>query len=262
MEKFGICILAAIPVRSMPAHSGEMVNQLIFGELFAVLEEQDNWVKIAGIFDGYEGWITGNCVEPVKEEEYQMLDEAPYSVLCDSLARIKDVNTSDVFYIPGGSTIYGYNEDDHTFSIFNNWYQFFEKPKLNNIRQAGNISILAHKYIHTPYLWGGKTAMGIDCSGFSQIIYKMLNMSIPRDADQQVAHGQTINFLKHVQEGDLAFFDDTDGMITHVGILLSNTEIIHASGMVRVDAIDTTGIYNRKLKKYTHKLRVIKRVLS
>jgi len=103
--------------------------------------------------------------------------------------------------------------------------------------------------------------MGIDCSGFSQIIYKMLNISIPRDASQQVTNGETISFLNSVQEGDLAFFDNAEGKINHVGILLSNTEIIHSSGMVRVDGIDSNGIYSLKLKKYTHKLRVIKRVL-
>ncbi|NJK95460.1 MAG: C40 family peptidase [Bacteroidales bacterium] len=261
MERYGICMLAMIPVRNEPGHKSELINQLIFGDLVAILEEQDNWLKIAGISDGYPGWINGNSITLIEETDFNKLEEASPWIICDPLVKIKHVDTSEVFFIPGGSSIFGFKEDDFTFNILNNWFQFLEKPKLNNIRYGGNIGKLAYKYIHTPYLWGGRTAMGVDCSGFSQIIYKMLNINIPRDASQQVGKGNIINFLAETKEGDLAFFDNDEGKIIHVGILLSSSEIIHASGMVRIDAVDQTGIYDRSRKNYSHKLRIIKRLI-
>lgn len=262
VEKYGICLLSMIPVRSQPAHSSEMVNQFLYGESFAILEEMDDWVRIAGIYDGYEGWITRACFENFGNDQFEMLEREPYWVLGDPIVKIKNVNTSEVFFIPGGSSIYKYKDDDLSFEIMNNWFQFLEKPKLNNIRGGGNIAKIAYRFIHSPYLWGGRTALGMDCSGYTQIVYKMLNIGLPRDASHQVNKGITINFLSESKEGDLAFFDDEEGNIDHVGILLSNSEVIHASGMVRIDAIDQTGIYNRSRRKYTHKLRIIKRILS
>jgi hypothetical protein len=261
MEMYGICLLGMIPVRKQPAHESELINQLIFGDLLAILETEDEWVKIAGIYDGYPGYIMKSSIEHLNQAEYEKLEEAKYWIVCDPLVKIKNVNTSEICYIPGGSMIFNYKEDDFSFNMLNNWFQFLEKPRLNNIRGAGNVAKIAYRFIRSPYLWGGRTALGIDCSGFSQIVYKMMNITLPRDASQQVNKGSTINFLAETREGDLAFFGNEEGKIFHVGIILSNSEIIHASDMVRIDAIDQTGIYNRSKRKYSHQLRIIKRIL-
>ncbi len=261
IEKYGICLLGLIPLRSEPSHKSEMVTQLLFGESFTILEEVDNWVKISIFFDAYEGWISRNCFQSIDKSAFLKNNAAPQWVCCELFSKIKNVDNSDVFFIPGGSIIYNYKDEDMSFNILNNWYQFIERPKLRNCAGTGNISKTALRYIHAPYLWGGRTAMGIDCSGFTQVVYKILGFIIPRDASQQINLGETINFLAEAQEGDLAFFDNDEGQIIHVGILLSSNEIIHSSGKVSIDAIDQTGIYSRELKNYSHRLRLIKRII-
>ncbi|NTW32657.1 MAG: C40 family peptidase, partial [Bacteroidetes bacterium] len=119
----------------------------------------------------------------------------------------------------------------------------------------------AYMYLDAPYLWGGRSPFGIDCSGFVQMVYKLIGIRLPRDASQQASQGTTINFLSEAVPGDIAFFDNEDGIIVHTGIIINNGQIIHASGRVRIDNLDHEGIFQVKTKKYTHKLRLIKRII-
>ena len=136
----------------------------------------------------------------------------------------------------------------------------FETVKGENIRQE--IIEVANSYLSTPYLWGGKSPFGIDCSGFTQIVYKINGIPIPRDASEQVNLGDSRNFIDEAQAGDLAFFDNEEGHVIHVGIVLEGRKIIHASGEVRIDKLDHQGIFNIDKKIYTHKLRVIQNIIK
>ena len=104
--------------------------------------------------------------------------------------------------------------------------------------------------------------MGLDCSGFTQAVFRLNGISLPRDASQQSGIGQVINLVTEALPGDLAFFDNDEGMITHVGLILDSTSIIHASGKVRIDALDHQGIYNVETNKYSHRLRLIRRIME
>jgi cell wall-associated NlpC family hydrolase len=131
---------------------------------------------------------------------------------------------------------------------------------IGEIGETENIAVAATSFLNTPYLWGGRTHFGIDCSGFTQAVFKLQGINLLRDASQQVDQGYAINLLQETKLGDLAFFENQEGNIVHVGILLNNEKIIHASGRVKIDFIDEKGIFSEELKRYTHKLKAIKRM--
>ena len=128
-------------------------------------------------------------------------------------------------------------------------------------QDAETIKQVAFKFLNSTYLWGGKSVFGIDCSGFTQSVYKFLNISLLRDAQQQATQGELIGFLQEARCGDLAFFDNEAGQIIHVGILLSAHEIIHAAGKVRIDKIDNEGIVHAQTGQRTQRLRIIRRYI-
>jgi len=256
--KFGFTKLSVIPVRAEAKEQSEMVTQLLFGDIFTVLIEKKNWLHIQIDADGYEGWIDKTLFFEINEDQFIQLKHSKKSVNKSLVCTIE--SDDEKIQLLSGS-VFSLLENDHIM-IGDKSY------KVHNFQQAEGLDIrkemieTALSYLNAPYLWGGKHPFGIDCSGFSQVIYKIHGIQIPRDASQQVSLGVSRNFINEAQAGDLAFFDNEDGNVIHVGIILEGGKIIHASGKVRIDKIDHQGIYNLETKSYSHKLRVIQNIIG
>ncbi len=253
-----ISVYGFIPVRKEPSERSELVTQILFGETFVILEKDNKWAKIKMDFDGYEGWIDAKLIFPVAATEYELWKNADaWMVPVPRISIVKDGSSAPIS-IPAGSRIVFNGHERNSFSIGKNDY--FISGKLPADKELG-IREVATLLLHTPYLWGGRSTFGIDCSGLSQIVYKINGTWLPRDAYQQIELGNIVSFVEEAKIGDLAFFDNEDGNIVHVGICLGAGKIIHANGEVKIDTLDHQGIFNHDTNKYSHKLRVIKRVI-
>ncbi|WP_264538338.1 C40 family peptidase [Flavobacterium sp. N1736] len=252
---FGICNLAIVPVRSEPSDRSEIVTQLLFGEHIEILERQNQWARIKIQFDDYEGWIDSKQYQVISEEHYNQLSKEAIILNADLIDYITAPDNL-LLPIPLGASLTFLNNSEINTSNFD-----FEGTKTSGIKPKNALINTAFMYLNAPYLWGGKTPFGIDCSGFTQMVYKLNGYKIHRDASQQAQDGEPLSFIEESEAGDLAFFDNEEGNIIHVGIIMENNYIIHASGKVRIDRLDHLGIYNPELNKHTHKLRVIKKII-
>ena len=237
--KKAICNVSVAPVRAESSDKAEIVTQLLFGESISVLEVNSNWTKIRMDYDGYEGWM----------------DTKQYSVVSEEYLQNRRVNLITENFqshiLKDGKILLSIGSEVD--------FETISTQKSEDLRQ--NIIATAKEFLNVPYLWGGKSFFGIDCSGFTQLVYKVNGKKIPRDTYQQGDLGQVLDFVEESQAGDLAFFENSEGRIIHVGIMLNSHQIIHAHGKVRIDELDSTGIFNKEKNTHTHKLRFVKNLL-
>ncbi|PTX62731.1 SH3 domain-containing protein [Kordia periserrulae] len=247
--QYGICNLSIVPLRAEPSDTSELVSQVLYGEHFKVLEQRKKWSRIRIAFDKYEGWIDNKQYVEITEEIYKEKDTEQLVLSSDLVEFVTD--ESLLMPIPIGSVLNSLNLLSHQ----------HDGNTVSGIVSKENLIKTSYMYLGAPYLWGGKTPFGIDCSGFTQMVYKLNGYKLLRDASQQATQGEALSFIEESEPGDLAFFDNEEGNIIHVGIIMENNYIIHAHGKVRIDRIDHSGIFNIETRRHTHRLRVIKKVI-
>lgn len=249
--QYAVCKVPVAPMRFTTDHRAEMMSQLLFGEYVGIHRmEEDGWWWVECLWDGYKGYCKSN--------QFFLVDEPVLSHTHFTGSWINEIEWNEQkMMIPFGAPLSILNRSLKNEQI--NYKGIIFEATIED-QLASHIESIAHMYLNTAYLWGGKSIFGIDCSGFVQTVYKLLQIRLPRDANQQVEEGAVVGFLQEAVCGDLAFFDEA-GAITHVGILLNDHTIIHASGNVRIDKLDNEGIVHSETGKRTHHLRIIKRLL-
>lgn len=258
-QQFGVCNLSLVPLRAEPSDRSEMSSQLLFGDHFTMLESTDKWLRILTAHDEYEGWIDRKQFEEIEHAAFVALHDLNIILGLSINHSVTKTSSNEKLSLIAGSNIP--NTLDGFFYLRDTKYKLEGEtvtPAKDKFRTG--VANVAMFYLNAPYLWGGKSVFGIDCSGLTQMVFRQFGIKLKRDACQQAEQGELVGFLQECKAGDLSFFDNDEGRIVHVGIMLDNERIIHASGRVRIDAIDSQGIYNKELNRYTHKLRIVKRI--
>ena len=251
--EYGICVLGNIPLRKEARDQSEIVSFLLFGEHFKIIKVNEKWINICTYFDNYSGWICSKQYKEITYEDYDNLSLNNFPVNSLKNGELIDLSNNETIPIPAGSILPFY----HKGKIKIRNVQYSSKVTLAS-RSIQDLETYSLSYLNSPYLWGGRNHLGIDCSGFSQLIFRLCGIELPRDAFQQAEVGEDVEFAE-ASKGDLAFFQNKDGRINHVGIVLDDNQIIHASGKVRIDHLKSKGIFNSDSQKYTHVFESLKR---
>ncbi len=257
---YGVCRLSLVPVRAETSHQAEQVTQLLFGDHYEIIDQSSDrkWLKVKIHFDQYEGWIDAKQHHAISKEYYEYLNQAEFKITTDVTSSIL-YNKSPQIILMGSMIPISSSE------LFKMEEQFAFNGEAKNLGQKREFDFsksVAIKYLNSPYLWGGKSSFGIDCSGLVQMVFKICGYRLLRDSWQQANQGKPVKSLDQAKPGDLAFFKNEDEKINHVGILLEDDKIIHASGRVRIDHLNEEGILNMETKIYTHHLSHLRRVLT
>jgi hypothetical protein len=249
--QYGICHLSLIPVRTNTDQRAELVTQLLYGEHFKVLERRKVHSRIRNAYDDSEGWADNNQFTVIDESEFLKIESTKIKKYASDLVSFIETEQKTLMPLILGSSVGPEKVLNHR----------FEGSSLERLQMKPKLLDTALQYLHAPYLWGGKTPFGIDAPGFVQMVYKINGYRLLRQVQQQAGQGEALSFIEESEPGDLAFFDNQEGQIDHVGLLMGDNHIIHSFGQVRIDRIDHTGIFNRELGNYTHKLRVLKKII-
>lgn len=273
----GICLLSNIPVRSEPSHRSEMVTQLLFGEMFRITTVSGGWFRVRIGWDDYEGWIQDIQATQIDQAEYERLLQSPVPVVRDLMRSSVRTGSGTWFPVTAGSSLPGLSGDRMVISgetlLFDGTtmagvdvshpepdglaLKQTRVPETNDVVRR-SLCETALTFLNAPYQWGGRSPLGIDCSGFLQVVFKMNGIRLQRDSSRQASQGSDVSLLAEAQPADLLFFDNDAGTITHTGMLLDHSRIIHCSGKVKIDTVDHFGIYDESGRRYTHKLRIIR----
>lgn len=247
--QYGLCPLSIVPVRLAPDVVAEMCTQLLYGEHFKILESRRHWSKVRLAFDSTEGWILNRQLEFITKADYDAIHKGKSHYAAELISHIEKDKTTIVPVLMGSVIRKGKGQPK------------FEGKLISTKQKKTNLITTALRYLNAPEVWGGKTPFGIDAPGFSQMVYRINGHNLLRSAEQQASQGTALSFVEESEAGDLAFFDNAKGEIDHVGLIMDNNYIIHVNGLVRIDRLDHTGIFNNDLRNYTHKLRVIKKII-
>jgi hypothetical protein len=257
---FGINLNGIIPLRAEASEESEQLTQIMFGEYFTVDEVLERWLHIHNVRDNETGWIDRKTMTEIDAITFDRLNNHEHAVAAKPLS-YAELPDGSLLPLPGGSLLPFYDAAKQQFSICDRVFGFASGNTNAGLTAADFVKV-ALAYHHAPYLWGGKNLLGIDCSGLVQVAALICGRQLTRNARQQIVFGEQVSFLAEAMPGDVAFFDHDDGHISHVGILLNDHQILHASGEVHIAPIDNYGIKSAKTGKYTHALRVIKRIME
>jgi hypothetical protein len=256
---FGISLLSSIPMRKEPREQSEMVSQLLFGELYEIVDESEGFLQITSVYDQYPGWIDHALHHEISADYYHQLEREIQPAQAALLMSIEHKGAPPL-QILAGSSLPGFNRKKNELEIGDEvWHIRWTFDKFN-IHGFSSINGTAAHFLNCPYLWGGRSIFGSDCSGFMQVLYKIHGIKLRRDAYQQAEQGEPVTSLSLAKLGDLAFFTGQDNHVTHVGMVISPSEIVHNSGFVHIDRLDESGIFNLQKQQYTHSLHSIRRI--
>ncbi len=256
---FAICQLSVVPMRNSAADRSEQVSQLLFGEVVEVIDRIGRtWSRVRCPWDNSLGWVNSRQILPVSAETAQQFQQH-FAYCLDIFQPL--LSSEHAIPVTLGARLPDF--DGMKFALDGQTYFYSGQAVFpEHLRPtADRVTKIARRYLFAPYQWGGRSPLGIDASGFTQMVFRIVGIPLQRLPDKQVLQGSLVDFVEEAEPGDLAFFENKAGNISHTGILLPDNRIIHAYEQVRTDRLDHYGIYNEKERRYTHRLRVVKRLL-